>query len=88
MTIFGSGMRDVFYNGIEIVKYMKRNFDNNSIVLGPAVPVVKRLKNRYLCEVMVKYRELGNLNKVLNQVMDKYQLNDNFISVDRYLNVG
>ncbi|MCK4551602.1 MAG: primosomal protein N' [Tenericutes bacterium] len=88
LTIYGSGMRDVFYNGIEIVKYMKRNLDNNAIILGPAVPVVKRINNRYICEVMVKYRELGNLNEVLNQVMDKYQLNENFISVDRYLNVG
>ena len=88
LTLLGPNMRDVFYNGIEIVKYMKHHLDNLAIVLGPAVPEVRRINNRYICEIMIKYRELGNLNEVLNTVMDKYQLQDNFISIDRYLNVG
>ena len=81
-------MRDVFYNGIEVVKYMKRNLDNNAIVLGPAVSVIKRVNNKFHCEIMIKYRELGNLNEVLEEVMKQYQINDNFISIDRYSNVG
>ncbi len=88
LKVLGNSMRDVFYNGIEVVKYMKRNLDNNAIVLGPAVPVIKRVNNKYHCEIMIKYRELGNLNDVLEEVMKTYQINDNFISIDRYSNVG
>ncbi len=88
LKVFGSSMRDVFYNGIEVVKYMKRNLDNKAIVLGPAVPVIKRVNNKYHCEIMVKYREIGNLDEILEHVMTTYQVNDNFISIDRYSNVG
>ena len=88
LTVLGSNMRDVFYNGIEIVKYLKRKLNNQSIVLGPAVPIVKRVNNRYICEIMIKYRELGNLNEILKHVMDNYQIDDNFISLDRYVSIG
>lgn len=88
LKVFGNSMRDVFYNGIEVVKYMKRNLDNKAIVLGPAVPVIKRVNNKYHCEIMVKYRKIGNLNEILDTVMNTYQINDNFISIDRYSNVG
>ena len=88
LKVLGANMRDVFYNGIEVVKYLKRNINNKAIVLGPAIPVVKRIKNRYSCEIMIKYRELGNLNETLHEIMANYQLNDNFISIDRFPNVG
>jgi primosomal protein N' (replication factor Y) len=81
-------MRDVFYNGIEIVKKLKRDLDNKSIILGPAVPVVRRINNRYICEIMIKYRELGNLNEVLSNIMNQNDKEDQFISIDRHLNVG
>ncbi|XMB71965.1 primosomal protein N' [Mycoplasmatota bacterium WC30] len=88
LKVLGGNMRDVFYNGIEVVKYLKRNLNNKAIILGPAIPVVKRIKNRYSCEIMIKYRDLGNLNETLHEMMDKYQLNENFISIDRFPNIG
>lgn len=88
ITVFGSNMRDVFYNGIEIVKFMKRKLNNQAIILGPAVPIVKRINNRYICEIMIKYRELGNLNEILHQILDNYQIDDNYVSIDRYVNIG
>ena len=88
LTVFGSNMRDVFYNGIEIVKFMKRKLNNQAIILGPAVPIVKRINNRYICEIMIKYRELGNLNEILHHVLDNYQIDDNYVSIDRYVNIG
>jgi primosomal protein N' (replication factor Y) len=88
LTIYGPNMRDVFYNGIEIVKKLKRDLDNKSIILGPAVPVVRRINNRYICEIMIKYRELGNLNEVLSNIMNQNDKEDQFISIDRHLNVG
>ncbi|MBI9010398.1 MAG: primosomal protein N' [Tenericutes bacterium] len=88
LKIMGPSMRDSFYNGIEIVKHLKRNLNNKPIVLGPAIPEVRRIKTKYICEIIIKYRDLGNLNEVLNDVLDKYQMNENYIRIDRFPNVG
>ena len=88
LKVFGPSMRDSFYNGIELVKYLRRNLNNNAIVLGPAIPVVRRINTKYICEIIIKYRELGNLNETLSEVLDKYQMNDNYIGIDRFPNIG
>ncbi len=88
MKVFGPNIRNVFYNGMEIVKYLKRSLADNVIVLGPAIPAVSRINNRYNCEIMIKYREAQNLNEVLGEVMDKFQINENYVSIDRFPDVG
>jgi len=88
MKVLGPNIRNVFYNGMEVVKHLKRSLPENFIVLGPAIPVVRRINNRYNCEIMIKYKNIENLNDVLNEVMDKYQLNENYISIDRFPDVG
>ncbi|MBN2541003.1 MAG: primosomal protein N' [Bacilli bacterium] len=88
LKVMGPNIRDVFYNGIEIVKFLKRNFDKGTIVLGPAIPVVRRINNRYLCEIMIKYRENEQIDTILGQMMDQYQMQDNLIHIDRFPNVG
>ncbi len=88
LKVSGESMRDVFYHGIEIVKFLKRSLDKEIIVLGPAVPAVKRINNRYNCEITIKYRKIDNINIILNQMMEKYQTRDKFILIDRFPNVG
>lgn len=88
LKIFAPSMRDSFYNGIEIVKHLRRHLDNSPIVLGPAIPEINRINNRYITEVMIKYKSLGNLNKILNDIIDKYQINDNSVRIDRFPDVG
>ncbi len=88
LQVFGPNIRDVFYNGIEVVKYLKRELGNEVIVLGPAIPVVRRINNRYHCEIMVKYKESNKLNQVMSEIMENYQLSDNFIAIDRFPDVG
>jgi len=88
LKVISDSMRDSFYNGIEVVKYLKRNLNNSPIVLGPAIPIVRRVRNKYNCEILIKYRELGNLNETLNKVLDEYQINNNFILIDRFPNTG
>ncbi len=88
LKVFASSMRDSFYNGLEIVKVLRKKLNNQPIVLGPAIPEVSRINNRYICEIIIKYKDLGNLNVVLNEVIDKYQMNDNYIRLDRFPDVG
>ncbi len=88
LMVLGPTMRDVFYNGIEIVKHLKRDLDHHAMVLGPAIPSVKRIKNRYHVDILIKYKEAGNLNEVLNKVLENDQYNDNYILMDRFPHVG
>ncbi len=88
LTIIGKNMRDIFYMGMEIVKYMKRNLSKNAIVLGPAVPIVNRINNRYRCNIIIKYREEPDIDKVLYEVGNNYGDEDSFVSIDRFPNVG
>lgn len=88
LKISGEFMRDVFYHGIEVVKYLKRNLEKDVIILGPAVPAVKKINNRYNCEITIKYKNIDNINKILNQMMEKYQTDDKYIMIDRFPNVG
>ncbi len=88
MKVLGPNIRDVFYNGVEIVKFLKRNLDHDTIVLGPAIPVIRRINNRYICEITIKYRNKNQINEVLNEMMENYQLQENLISIDRFPNVG
>lgn len=88
LTIFGKNMRDIFYLGMEIVKHLRRNLSSNAIVLGPAVPIVSRINNRYHCNIIVKYRDESNIGSVLNEIANKYEDDDSFVSIDRFPNVG
>lgn len=88
LMVMGPTMRDVFYNGIEIVKHLRKNLDNQAMVLGPAIPSVKRIKNKYHVDILIKYRKTGNLNEVLNNVLENDQFNDNYILMDRFPHVG
>ncbi len=88
LKVLGPNIRDVFYNGIEIVKFLKRSLPENVIVLGPAIPIVRRINNRYNCEIMIKYRDMENINSILKEMMENHQNNENIIVIDRFPNVG
>ena len=88
ITISGMKMRDIFYLGIELVKALRRNLSPNAIILGPSVPEVKRINNRYHCNVIIKYREEPNLEDNLYKIFDKFKKDNVYISIDKFPNVG
>ncbi len=88
LTVSGPKMRDIFYEAMEIVKYIRRRLTKNAIILGPAVPIISRINNRYHCNIIIKYRDEPEIDKVLNEMADQFGKNDNIISIDRFPNVG
>ena len=83
LVISGENMRDVFLRGRDIVKLLKSKLSSDAICLGPALPEVARVKNRYLCQILIKYRKEPDLDDVLFEIIDQYQTDSIYITVDK-----
>lgn len=83
LEISGENMRDVFLRGRDIVKLLRQKLSEESITLGPALPEVARIKNRYLCHIIIKYRKEPLLDDLLFEILDQYQTDNIYISVDK-----
>ena len=83
----GEKIRDVFLTAKEAVGYLRGHLSENAIVLGPALPIVSRIKNRYLCQVLIKYRLEPGLNQALQEVA--MSVNESIgIAIDRNPSLG
>ncbi|XMB85691.1 primosomal protein N' [Mycoplasmatota bacterium WC44] len=69
----------------KIFSILKKELSSRARLLGPLVPYVSKIKNRYRAQIIIKYKREDNLNKVLEEI-NKYQNKDVLISVDRYPN--
>lgn len=83
LEISGENMRDVFLRGRDIVKLLRQKLSDESITLGPALPEVARIRNRYLCHIIIKYRKEPLLDDLLFEILDQYQTDNIYISVDK-----
>ncbi len=83
LEISGENMRDVFLRGRDIVKLLRSKLSEEAITLGPALPEVARIKNRYLCHIIIKYRKEPLLDDLLFEILDQYQTDNIYISVDK-----
>lgn len=79
----GPNVRDVFLRGKEIVAALRSGLSPEAIVLGPVLPPVSRINNRYLCQMLVKYRTEEHLDDLLFEIVDRYQDKDIFVNVDK-----
>ena len=82
-VITGQNMRDVFLRGREIIKLLRSTLSEEAICLGPALPEVARIKNRYIVQIIVKYRKEPKLDDLLFEIIDHYQTDDIYISIDK-----
>ncbi len=79
----GENIRDLFLRGKEIVNRLKSSLSSEAIVLGPALPPVARIKNKYRCQLLIKYRNEPNLDDALFQIVDDFQTNEFYLSIDK-----
>lgn len=84
----GPNMRDLFISAKAVVKDLKSRLSESAIVLGPALPIVSRIKNRYLCQVLIKYRDEPELNQLLHDIRDQYESDLVDIAIDRNPSLG
>ncbi len=83
IVISGENVRDIFLRGREIVKLLRKNLTQDAIILGPVLPQVARIKNRYHCQILIKYRKEPSLDDTLFEMIDTYQTDQIYITVDK-----
>lgn len=83
MKVVSSDYKCASMEACKIVKYLKNNIDNSSIVLGPTTHNLFKFKNNYRFVIVIKYRFDTKLFKVLKDIDELYLFNkDVKIEVD------
>ena len=59
----------------KVANHLKRNLNNQAIILGPSIASMFRVNNIYHFEIMIKYRQEGNLMEVLKELDQLFILN-------------
>ncbi|MBP2097388.1 primosomal protein N' [Enterococcus rivorum] len=57
----------------EIVKELKTGLSNQSILLGPTPNAIMRVNNRYFYQVIIKYKNEPNLQRILKKILTDTQ---------------
>lgn len=72
-------------NSLIIKKYLDNNLDSSFTILGPAMDGIFKVKNKYHFVILIKYKKVNNLIKVLNEINDVYS--NNKVKLDININI-
>jgi primosomal protein N' (replication factor Y) len=56
----------------KIVTFLKRELNEQTVVLGPVVSPIARIKDRYRYQCMIKYKNEPKLTKTLRDIQQHY----------------
>jgi len=84
IILSGESARDVFLQGREVVKFLRSNLSTQAIILGPALPIVSRIQNRYRAQIIIKYRKEDDMERVLMTMREQFELPSIGIHIDRF----
>ncbi len=80
----GENVRDIFIAGHEITKELRRLLSVEAIILGPTLPVISRVKGKYRCEIILKYRKEPNVVMALQAIKQNYENEHIYVAVDMF----
>ena len=67
IKVGGKDFNNTIKEANKIGDYLRSNIDKE-IVLGPSVASLSKINNIYYFEIIIKYRDKGNIIKLLNEV--------------------
>jgi len=68
ITTISSTFEDASSSANKIRKYLDSHLNDSYLVLGPSVSAILKLKNKYRFNIMIKYKDIGDLHKVLKEI--------------------
>ena len=83
LSLQGDSLRDLLLRGKDIVKTLRTQLSEEAIVLGPHIPEIARIKNKYQVIMTVKYRIEPALDGLLAKIRELYESDTIYLSVDR-----
>ncbi len=79
----GPKMRDLFISAQAVVKLLRSELAEDTVVLGPALPPIPKIRNQYSCQILVKYRHEEHMNDLLNRIRHDFENDLVRIAIDR-----
>ncbi|MFC4617292.1 primosomal protein N' [Camelliibacillus cellulosilyticus] len=73
ITVTHESYGKAFQVSEQIAKVLRNKLTEQTVVLGPVAPTIARVKDRYRCQCMIKYKNEPDLLTVLKQILDHYQ---------------
>ncbi len=73
ITVLGENIRDILLAGRDIQRTLKNNLTSDAILLGPVIPAIARIRNKYRAVLTVKYRNEPTLDEWLAKVRELYE---------------
>ncbi len=83
LLFVGEKMRDLFIAAKAAVGSIRQVLTAESIILGPSLPIMPKIKNLYSCQVIIKYRNEPKLNHLLSEIKEKYENELVRITIDK-----
>jgi primosomal protein N' (replication factor Y) len=83
IQLSGLNVRDVFLRGKEIIGKLRKGLSQEAIILGPVLPPVGRINSRYLCKMLIKYRNEEHLDDLLFEIVDQYDTDEIYVNIDK-----
>jgi primosomal protein N' (replication factor Y) len=79
--------QEAYRHGEKIAQVLKRELSSaQTIILGPVVPYIKRIKNTYQTQLIIKYKNEEKLKATLEQILVSYNDRSIGVTIDMYPN--
>lgn len=86
IVISSDTMSESYRQGERIRRFLQKELSEEAILLGPVIPSVGRIKNKYYTQLIVKYKKESNLKRALEQVLVTYNSQAVNVTIDMYPN--
>lgn len=83
LYLSGESVRDLLLKGKEIARTLKQHLSQEAIILGPFIPEVARIKNRFQAIITIKYKHEEQINSLLFQIKELYETESVYLSIAR-----
>ena len=82
IVISDKDVRKVLKSGTKIVMELRKELEDEVVILGPVLPKIARINNFYRAQIIIKYQTSSVINDVLKQIYHDYNT-ELLISIDK-----
>ena len=82
LLLVDEDVKHVLKTGTKIVMELRKNLDQEEVVLGPVLPKIARINNQYRAQIIVKHKQSTIIDKVLKNIYEQYSESIN-LAIDR-----
>jgi len=86
VVVSSDAFQEAYRQGERIAKFLKEHVSEETVILGPVVPQMKRVRNRFYTQLIIKYKQEPKIRDALESVLISYNQKNVSITIDMYPN--